>query len=36
MKDAMNIEVPIASFNSDSLAKRNATPAIFTGNKRQN
>jgi hypothetical protein len=33
MKAAMNIEVPIASFNSDSRAKRNATPLLQLTNK---
>jgi len=28
MKDAVNIDVPIASFKSDSLAKCNASPAV--------
>ena len=28
MKAAMNIEVPMANFNSDSLAKSSATPII--------
>jgi hypothetical protein len=36
MKAAMNIEVPIASFNSDSLAKHDAPPAISHEKQMQN
>jgi len=36
MKDAMNIDVPIASFKSDSLAMRSASLAVSLEKQLQN